>query len=271
MLPQHDARLDWLSASIRREVERSRGVIPRANSEAAADEAYLKPFGALFQDLVTFRLRSTWDHLQALEILLRYSATAAPFAPYSVARAALVSAAIAHWLVTGDASQRRSAALQVHVYDLNRDLLFLQANLNDSVGRLSGQQQQIFRSAIALRNELLDVLHAERRQLAGARSDASQPGRNTRLDELALVAGAQHLFDEAEINPRLGVMYMRLSGVAHAMPWASNKNRQRLGDLPGGLERYVHVGDRGELIDCGWATAYIAIAAQKQFAQLCSD
>lgn len=237
---------------------------PPTGSLAAEDDAYLKPFGALLQELVHFRLRSAWDHLQATKLLLEDSpTTTAPFAPYTVTRAALVAAAIASWLVAGDESERRWNALIIHARDVRRDKWFLEANREDMQSRLERDGLEKFDAAIENRDQVLRMIESK--------LGDPDPGRDRRFDEKKVVEHAQSLFAPTDYPvPRMGVMYMRLSGVAHALPWASNRNRHKVAELRGGLERYVHEGDRSEIMSCVATTTAIATEARKRFEYLCS-
>lgn len=255
-----DGKLIELATTVRKQIAMISCVErPPAGSLAAEDDGYLQPFGVLQQDLVHFRLRSAWDHLQAVEVLLSYSSTTtAPFAPYTIARAALVAAATAHWLVDGDADQRRWNAVVIHTRDVRRDVSFLETNRAELLRSLKPEQVRSFDEAIETRRSLLRVLDA--------RLDDPQPGQIRSFDEKSVVAQAQIVFqNQDQPEPRLEVMYMRLSGVSHALPWASQRNRRKIADLPNGLERYVHEGDRAEILNCAAATARVATAAWEHY------
>lgn len=259
-----DAQLAELGATIREQIRLISGISrPPVGSLAAEDDAYLRPFGALLQDLVHFRLRSAWDHLQAVQVLLSHSSTTtAPFAPYTVSRAGLVAAAIAHWLVIGDAEQRRWNALMIHARDVRRDKWFLEVNRDDMRPRLRGYELTQFDEAIEERDKMLRSVET--------RLAHSVSGQGNRFEEKDVVAQAQSVFlGETYPSPRLEVMYMRLSGVAHGLPWASQRNRRKVANLPGGFERYVHQGDRAEIINCATATMRIATAAWGRYTYLC--
>jgi len=263
-----ESALEWLSQTLSAEARSSGGVVPQPASEAAYDDAYLKPYDTLLTDLVTFRLRSAWDHLQALMILLGYATPTAPFAPYSLARGALVSAGTAYWLISGDAVDRRRNALDIHREDARRDLQFLESNFRDRERGLNEVEAATFGNAIQVTRANESRAGEARLILMAGAPSRRHPKALPR--EIDLVASAQPALDAADVNIWLRGTYMRLSGVIHVLPWASKRNRHCIEELSDGRVRYRHVADRDELLGCGKAVAHIAIAARRRLTELCS-
>lgn len=257
-----EAELEWLSETIRIEAPLSAGIAPQPGSEAANDDAYLRPYGTLLTDLATFRLRSAWDHLQALEILLRYATPTAPFAPYSLARGALVSAANAYWLVAGDTDDRRRSALGIHAEDARRDQQFLEANFQERRHELNQVDAHAFETAIQQAKERTERIRTARSKLTADIPTKALP------HEIDVVASAQPALVSTGLNANLSIAYMRLSGNIHALPWAAKRNRHRIEQLPDGTERYRHLADREELLLCGKAVAHIAITTRTRLETL---
>lgn len=217
-----------LHAHIFNEMAEIQKLAAGANSALHLDDQFLKPFGKIMHQLVVNRLLSALDHLHlAAYSLEQLDGQPLIFSQYSLLRAALGGASTAHWIVSGDTTQRRKRALRLTYYDLEQEVNFAK-DVRKIPIRAGKPNRQISAANKAIDDapKHLDAMYEEYCSLLRSEKKTKLPDRKTfgKVEEIGIITEMGQTLRKLRKIPNeleLVLQYRLMSGFVHNCTWAT--------------------------------------------------
>ncbi|WP_197374098.1 hypothetical protein [Mycolicibacterium baixiangningiae] len=193
-------------------------------SPISADNEFMLEFGTTMHELAALRLFNSLDHLQLTALSLGTSASAI-FSQYSLVRSALAAASTAHWLLSGNAAQRRMRALRLAYDDLCEETKFANS-ITEEPARIDAANADAVKNAHAVIKTSptrLDAMYDAYCSLAQAEGENVHKRGGFGFQETNVIDEVSQMMQKTNRiahKKELLLQYRVMSGFVHNCRWA---------------------------------------------------